>query len=113
MSLTDEQIARKAFEKAAAREGCVDFKPVGDGYTDRRTLRCWRIWQAAESAATAPLLERIAELEREIGELRMSRTLRQDQFERELEAVCKKESVTTKLYKYWKEKWCSPVVFKD
>lgn len=41
---------RAAFEKAARQEGCVNLRRVGDAYVDRRTLRCYRIWQKARGA---------------------------------------------------------------
>lgn len=45
---------RDRFERAARKEGCVDFTRVGDAYTNRRTLRCYRIWQARGALAAQP-----------------------------------------------------------
>lgn len=80
-SRTQVQVSdeREAFEKAARQEGCGDFRRVGDAYADRRTLRCWRIWQKAlalHQAHTADIESEWARMsqdegkaEREIGRL--------------------------------------------
>ena len=60
--MTENQKLREAFERAAHKEGCTDFRRVGDAYANRRTLRCWRIWQASQAIAlptAAPVGERL------------------------------------------------------
>lgn len=67
--LTDEQITRSLQSAGCAGVVRMSFES-GPYCIDRPTIKASRFAEQIESAATAPLLARIAELERELEEAR-------------------------------------------